>query len=317
MPEHDHSAKLSSPDEVKEPKLRFAIILTSAILVVELIGGWWTGSLALLSDAGHVFGDVFALVLALVAFRLSLRGPTQHHTFGLHRAEVFAALINGVSLVAIAGVIFHEAYDRLAAPGEVRSVEMLVIAVIGLAVNGIVLLKLRGHGEDINLRGAYLHVMGDLLASVGVVAAAVLIALTGRHIIDPIISVGIGLLILVSAVRISRESVDILLEGVPRGIDLNEIAEAVTALDGVTGVHHIHAWSVCSTYTAISAHITATVRDAQQQRRVHLAVENLLRERFGFSETTIEMEVEHGLTEPLVFPANHPAENQEHDHFHD
>lgn len=317
MHEHNHGTKLSSPDEVKEPKLRFAIALTAVILVVELIGGWWTGSLALLSDAGHVFGDVFALMLALMAFRLSLREPDERHTFGLHRAEVFAALINGLSLLAIAAVIFSKAYQRLMAPADVKSTEMLVIAVIGLAVNAIVLFRLRGHGGDINLRGAYLHVMGDLLASVGVVVAAVLIAFTGRHVIDPIISAGIGLLILVSAVRISHESVHILLEGVPRGIDLNEIAAALTELDKVTGVHHIHAWSVCSNYTAFSAHVTATVRDPQQQRQVHLAVEDILKRRFGFSETTIEMEVAVESTEPLVFPANHPTEDEADNHTFD
>ena len=314
---NNHGEKLSSSDEVKEPKLRFAITLTAVILIAELIGGWWTHSLALLSDAGHVFGDVFALVLALVAFRLSLRAPDEHHTFGLHRAEVFAALINGLSLLAIAAVIFYKAYHRLLAPAEVKTLVMLIIAVIGLAVNAVVLWRLRGHGDDINLRGAYLHVMGDLLASVGVVVAAVLIALTDQHIIDPIISAAIGLLILVSAVRISRESIYILLESVPRGIDLNEIAQALTTLDEVTGVHHIHAWSVCSTYTAISAHVTATVRDPQHQRQVHLAIESILRERFGFSETTIEMEVRPKSIEPLVFPATHPAEDQEHDQSHD
>ncbi len=309
---NDHTAGLSSSDEVKEPKLRFAIALTSVIFLVEVIGGWWTGSLALLSDAGHVFGDVFALVLALVAFRLSLRAPDEHHTFGLHRAEVFAALINGLSLLVIAGIIFHRSYHRLLQPAEVKSTAMLIIAVIGLAVNAVVLLRLRGHGDDINLRGAYLHVMGDLLASVGVVVAAVLIALTGQHIIDPIISAAIGLLILISAVRISRESVYILLESVPRGVDLNEIAQALTSLDEVTGVHHIHAWSLCSTYTAISAHVTATVSDPQQQRQVHLTVEDILKRRFGFSETTIEMEVRPESTEPLVFPATHPAEAEGH-----
>ncbi len=316
MADHNHSIQLTSPDEVKEPKLRFAITLTAVILIAELIGGWWTGSLALLSDAGHVFGDVFALVLALVAFRLSLRAPDEHHTFGLHRAEVFAALINGLSLLAIAAVIFYKAYQRLVAPAEVKTLVMLIIAVIGLAVNAVVLLRLRGHGDDINLRGAYLHVMGDLLASVGVVTAAVLIALTGQHIIDPIISAAIGLLILVSAVRISREAIHILLESVPRGIDLNEIAQAVTALDEVTGVHHIHAWSVCSNYTAISAHVTATASDPQQQRQVHLAIESILRERFGFSETTIEMEPASSEEQPLVFPATHPAQGKESNHNH-
>jgi cobalt-zinc-cadmium efflux system protein len=302
LSEHDSEAQPTSPDAVKEPKLKFAIALTSVILVGELVGGWWTGSLALLSDAGHVFGDVFALVLALAAFRLSLRPPTREHTFGMHRAEVFAALINSISLGGVSVLIFFEAYERLFAPSEVKGAWMLAVASTGLIVNLIVLMRLRGHGGDINLRGAYLHVLGDLLASVGVVVAAVLIALTGQHIIDPIISVGIGLLILVSGLRLGKQSVHILLEGVPREVDLREVAEAVSELDDVLGIHHVHAWSLCSNYTAASMHVVATVSDPQKQREVHLAVERLLRERFGFSETTIEMEYKTEDGAPLVFP---------------
>ena len=302
LAEHNHDAQLNAPDRAKEPMLRFAIALTSVILVGELIGGWWTGSLALLSDAGHVFGDVLALGLALVAFRLSLSAPTRAHTFGLHRMEVFAALINSLLLGLVSVFIFFAAYARLFAPPEVKGGWMLIIGVIGLIVNAIVLGRLSGHGGDINLRGAYLHVLGDLLASVGVVIAAALIALTGHHVIDPIISVAIGLLILVSGLRLGQESVHILLEGVPRGMDLKEVGEAITGLDNVISVHHIHAWSLCSNYTAISAHVVTTVSGPAAQRQVHLAVEKLLRERFGFAETTLEMEVESGVDGPLVFP---------------
>ncbi len=303
MSQHNHDAKLNSSDAVKEPKLKFAIALTSVILVVELAGGWWTGSLALLSDAGHVFGDVLALVLALAAFRLSLRPPTKEHTFGMHRAEVFAALINAVLLGGVSALIFLAAYDRFFSPSEVRGGWMLVIATLGLVANAVVLIRLGGHSDDINLRGAYLHVLGDLLASVGVVIAAGLIALTGQHIIDPIVSVLIGLLILFSGLRLGQESVHILLEGVPRGIDLREVADVIIRIEGVVGVHHVHAWSLCSNYTAISAHVLTTAGEWHEQRQVHLAVERVLRERFGFSETTIEMEVASaGGEAPLVFP---------------
>jgi len=317
LPEHNHDAKLTSPDEVKEPKLKFAIALTSVTLVGELIGGWWTGSLALLSDAGHVFGDVLALVLALMAFRLSLCAPTRNHTFGMHRAEVFAALINAITLGGVSVLIFLAAYDRFFAPPEVKGGWMLAIAVIGLAVNAVVLMRLGGHSDDINLRGAYLHVLGDLVASVGVVIAAGLIALTGQHIIDPIVSVLIGLLILFSGLRLGQESVHILLEGVPRGIDIREVADAITGLEEVVSVHHIHAWSLCSNYTAISAHIVTTVSNPQEQRQVHLAVERLLREEFGFSETTIEMEVTSAEQEaPLVFPLSEESGHTEAGHSH-
>ena len=302
---------------MKEPKLKFAIALTSVTLVGELIGGWWTGSLALLSDAGHVFGDVLALVLALMAFRLSQRAPTREHTFGLHRAEVFAALINSLLLGLIALTIFFRAYDRLFAPTEIKGGWMLAIGLVGLLVNAIVLTRLSGHGGDINLRGAYLHVLGDLVASVGVVVGAGLIALTGQHIIDPIVSVLIGLLILFSGLRLGQEAVHILLEGVPRGIDLREVADAITGLEEVVGAHHIHAWSLCSNYTAISAHVVATVSGPQEQRQVHLAVERVLREQFGFSETTIEMEVASAEQEaPLVFPLSEEPGHTEAGHSH-
>ncbi len=308
---------MNSPDEVKEPKLKFAIALTSVILVVEIIGGWWTGSLALLSDAGHVFGDVFALVLALVAFRLSQRAPTREHTFGMHRAEVFAALINAILLGVVSVLIFWAAYGRFFSPPEVKGGWMLVIGIVGLLVNAVVLVRLGGHSDDINLRGAYLHVLGDLLASVGVVIAAGLIALTGQYIVDPIISVAIGLLILVSALRLGQESVHILLEGVPRGIDLGEVADAITGLEEVVGAHHIHAWSLCSNYTAISAHIVTTISNPQEQRQLHLAVEELLRERFGFAETTIEMEVASAEQEaPLVFPLSEESGHSGAGHSH-
>jgi len=288
---------------VKEPKLKFAIALTSVILVGEIVGGWWTGSLALLSDAGHVFGDVFALVLALMAFRLAQRAPTHEHTFGMHRAEVFAALINAILLGGVSVLIFWAAYGRFFSPPEVKGGWMLVIATIGLVANAVVLARLGGHSDDINLRGAYLHVLGDLLASVGVVIAAGLIALTGQYIFDPVISVMIGLLILFSGLRLGRESVHILLEGVPRGVDIREVADAITGLEEVVSVHHIHAWSLCSNYTAISAHVLTTAEEWQEQRQVHLTVERALREQFGFSETTIEMEVASAEQEaPLVFP---------------
>jgi len=246
-----------------------------------------------------------------------LCAPTRNHTFGMHRAEVFAALINAIMLGGVSVVIFFEAYNRLFAPPEVKGGWMLAIAVIGLVVNAVVLLRLGGHGGDINLRGAYLHVLGDLLASIGVVVAAGLIALTGQHIIDPIISIGIGLLILFSGLRLGQESVHILLEGVPRGVDLHEVAEAVTALDNVVEMHHVHAWSLCSNYTAISAHVVATVKNLEERRRVHLAVERLLRERFGFSETTIEMETTGGDHEAaLVFPLSEESGHNSNEHSH-
>ncbi len=280
-------------DEQKAGQLRFAVALTACVLAAEIAGGLWTRSLALLSDAGHVFSDVFSLALSLLALRLASLPPTDRHSYGLHRAEILAALVNGLSLLGICVLIGREAYVRFQEPPEVRSVEMLIIAALGMAANGVVAFLLQGHSHgDINLRSAYLHVVGDLLASVGVVVGAGVIAITGWHVIDPAISVGIGVIILVGAVRVTFESVHVLLEGVPPGIDLNTVVQEMSAVEGVLGVHHLHAWSVCSNLAALSAHVNVCEDSEAERSRIRKELEKLLQERFGFQATTLQIECE-------------------------
>lgn len=304
-------------DQRKAGQLRFAVGLTAVILVGELIGGYWTGSLALLSDAGHVFSDVLSLGLSLFALRLALRPPTGRHSYGLHRAEVFAALVNGVALLGICYVIFREAYERLAAPPEVKSLELLGFALVGLIANWVVLTRLGGHShDDINLRSAYLHVLGDLLASVGVVIGAVIMALSGWAIVDPIISACIGLLILVGAVRVTGEALHILLEGVPKGIDLEQVAEAMLQLPQVEGVHHLHAWSICSNLQAFSAHVVTCPEGEVQRRATRGQVEQILTQRFGFHHTTLELECDPCDDQSLLRHLEHGM-GVEHDHDHE
>jgi cobalt-zinc-cadmium efflux system protein len=308
-------------DAVKTRQLRFAVVLTSVVFVGELIGGLWTGSLALLSDAGHVFSDVLALALSLLAVGLACRPPTERHSYGLHRTEVFAAFLNGVALLGISAVIFYEAYQRLAEPPSIRSGPMLLVAILGLVANGIVALRLGGHEHgDLNLHSAYLHVIGDLLASVAVVVAAVIILATGWLLIDPILSAGIGLLILAGGFRVTREATHILLQGVPRGIDLAEVASALAEVPGVQDVHHVHAWSLCSNILAFSAHVVSCPDNEAERTALRCKLEQILTERFGFSDTTLELECNPTCDGELLQQFTHGMTNNHnhaHNHSHD
>lgn len=324
-------------DEQKARQLRFAVALTACVLAAEIAGGLWTRSLALLSDAGHVFSDVFSLALSLLALRLASLPPTDRHSYGLHRAEILAALVNGLSLLVICVLIGREAYVRFQEPPEVRSVEMLIIAAVGMAANWLVASRLQSHSHgDINLRSAYLHVVGDLLASIGVVVGAGAMAITGWHVIDPAISVGIGLIVLVGAVRVTLEAVHVLLEGVPPGVDVVAVVHEMTGVDGVLGVHHLHAWSVCSNLTALSAHVNVCEDSESERSRIRKELENLLQERFGFQMTTLQIECEpptheegvlrhfrHGLNHGHAHGHSHEHadahdhDSDEHDHEHD
>lgn len=236
-------------------ELKIVIFFTSVILVVEVIGGIISNSLALLSDAVHVFSDVFALTLSFFALSLAARPPSTSRTFGFHRAEVFAALINGVTLFMISFFIFKKSYERILMPPDIKTTEMLTVAVFGFFVNLWVIHRLKGHGDDLNIRSAFLHVVGDALASLGVIIGAVVIILTGSTIVDPIISVLIGIIIVFGSLRVIKESLHILLEGTPRHIDPKKVSNAILGVDGVKNVHDLHIWSICSHINAASAHI--------------------------------------------------------------
>ena len=287
-------------------KFILSIILTGLILVAEIIGGIWSGSLALLSDAAHVFSDIFALVLSYFALRLAARPPDDRHSFGWHRAEIIAALINGVSLLVIAVGIWVEAYKRWQAPLEIKSGGMMVIAIIGLVVNIIVAFILGGHDHDhdhdhehkspvkqarnLNVHSAYLHVIGDLISSIGVIIAALLIRLTNLNWIDPLMSIIIGAIILLSAYRLVRKSLHILFEGVPEGLSLNELKENLSALEEVETVHDLHVWSLGSSQVALSAHVVLTAEGLLDQAKMLERIKTLLDEQYGIHHTTLQFE---------------------------
>jgi len=284
--EHE-TRKSCSPES--SGKIKLAIGLSFFILILEFVGGLFSNSLALLSDAGHVFMDLFALSLCYYALQLSCKPATTEATYGLHRSEIFAALINGLTLLVISGVIFYEAYHRLLTPPNVKSIEMLVIAVIGLVANIIVVLWLHG-SKDLNVRGAYLHVLGDTISSVAVIVGGVLITFTGIYIIDPILSILIAILIIVGSVRLIKESVDIFMEKTPKHIKTEDVIKAIKSIDGVHNVHDLHIWSICSNVHAASAHIEVGNMELKNTELLMRKISEKLKENFNISHPTLQFE---------------------------
>lgn len=272
-------------------RLGWTLALTGAFLLVEVAGGLWTGSLALLADAGHMLTDVGAIALSFFAIRIAQRPPNPLHTYGFVRMEILAALVNGAVLLVTAGAILVEAWRRLWAPTDVRGGIMLVVALGGLGVNLLAMWLLHeGAGESLNLRGAYLEVLGDALASLAVIAAAVIIQTTGLRVADPIASGLIGLFIVPRTVGLIRQAVHVLMEGVPAHLDVREIERALAAVPGVQAVHDLHVWTLTSGKDAMSAH--AVVTDAAPTDKVTRALHELVHERFGIDHATIQIEPE-------------------------
>lgn len=269
--------------------LRIVLILTGAFMLAEVVGGILSNSLALLADAVHMFTDVGAIGLSLFALWFARRPPTEGKTYGYLRLEILAALLNGAALIVLSGFIFVEAWERLRAPAEVRGGLMLAVASAGLLVNVFAAVMLhRAAGESLNVRGAYLHVMGDLLGSVGAIVAALVIMGTGWMAADPVISIFVGLLILFSSWKLLREAVDILLEAVPAHIDLAEVQQAIDEIPGVDDVHDLHVWTVTSGFLAMSGH--AVVNEPTDHTRVLSEIHRRMVQRFGIRHVTFQLE---------------------------
>ncbi len=238
-----------------------AVLLTLMFAVIEAVAGWWSGSLALISDAGHMLTDSSALGLAALAAWLACRPPSSRHTYGLVRLEILAALFNGLLMLALIAWIALEAAQRLAAPQPVQGDTVMVVAAIGLLVNLLVAWRLHHGGPDLNTRAALLHVLGDLLGSVAALISGAVIYWTGALWVDPALSLLVALLILVSALRLLRDAVHVLLEAVPAHIDLDEIARGLARIPGVHSVHDLHVWSLSSGQVALSAHLDLETMD--------------------------------------------------------
>ncbi len=269
--------------------LKLAIVLTAFIFFLELAGGIISNSLALLSDAAHVLMDVVALALSYGALRISARPSNSNVTFGYHRFEIFAALLNGVTIIGIAFFIFYEAYGRIFNPPQVKGTEVLVIATIGLLVNTWVALRLQGH-HDLNIKGAYLHVISDALASLAVIAGAFIIILTGNNAVDPVLGILIGILLFYGAFRLVAGSLRILLEFAPKHVDADTLSNVIMGIDGIRGVHDIHIWSICSNIHAMSAHVLVDRIHVQQTEILISEISRVLKDRFRILHTTLQFE---------------------------
>ena len=271
--------------------------LTLAFTAVEIAGGIWTDSLALLADAGHMVSDNVAIVLALVAVTLARRPSTPTRSFGLQRAEILAAFVNGLTLVLVSGWIVWEAVQRFDDTPEILGGWMLVVALAGLLVNVLAAtILIRAGRESLNVEAALRHVFADLLGSGAVLVAALVIVTTGWTLVDPLVSIGIALLIVASAWGVLRDSTSILMEATPSGIDAKGVATAIVDVDGVTSVHDLHVWRITSGFDALAAHVlVGRGEDCHGLRR---EIEAVLRDRFGITHTTLQ--VDHDASEALI-----------------
>jgi cobalt-zinc-cadmium efflux system protein len=284
---HHHNGLVSRRAE--GGRLKWVLVITALFMIAEVAGGLLSGSLALLADSGHMFTDVAALALSLFAMRIAQRPPNPKRTFGYVRLEILAALVNGATLLLIAGMIVIEAWQRLRDPVAIDASIMLGVATLGLVVNIIGAGLLHSHAHDnLNVRGAYLHVLGDLLGSVGAIVAGVIVLTTGWTPADSIISVVIALLILFSAWKLVREATDVLLESVPSHIDLEQVLEALTDIEGLDEVHDVHVWTLTSGFVAISAH--GVIDDPTDHSRVLNEVRELVA-GYGIDHVTFQIEM--------------------------
>ena len=297
-----------------ERGLLLAILLSAVTMVLEIAGGILSGSLALLSDAIHVLLDLLSLILSYGAIRVASLLPTDTRTFGWHRVEVFAALINGLTMLAASLWILYAAWGRYNRPVVVESGLLFVVAAVGLVLNGVSAVALhRGAVGDLNVRSAFLHVIGDTLSSVGVVAGAVVMAWTGWYRADALISAGIGLVVLWGTGRILRDALRMLLEGTPPGLDAGRVSETIRVVEGVVRLHRLHLWSLCSHIPVLSAHVEISPSHASRRGEVLEAIRAALRREYGIEHVTLQPECGSECALPADAALMHEPDNHDHD----
>ena len=287
---HGHAHGHDHAHTIGKRRLKLVLALTAVFMVVEFVGGLLANSLALMADSAHMLTDVGALALSLFVLWFSRRGVSLAKSYGYLRLEILAALLNGSVLIVLSVIIFWQAWQRMRSPELISGPLMLVVAVAGLIVNIIAAISLHSSAEhNLNLRGAYLHVLGDLLGSVGAIAAAGIIMTTGWLPADALISGFVGLLILLGSWKLVRESVDVLLEAVPKHIDLAAVRRSIDEIQGVDEVHDLHVWTLTSGFFAMSGH--AVVRNPENNPRVLREITTRMREQFGISHVTVQLEM--------------------------
>jgi cobalt-zinc-cadmium efflux system protein len=289
---HDHSHAVVTEDNVK--KLSFALALTSTFLIIEVIAGFMTQSLALLSDAAHMFTDTAALAIALVAIKIGKMPADDKRTFGYQRFEILAALFNALMLFVVAIYILYEAYQRFSQPAEIQSLGMMIVATIGLIINLISMkILFSSSKESLNIKGAYLEVLSDALGSVGVIVAAILIYFTGWTWVDTLVAVLIGFWVLPRTWILLKQSINILLEGVPEEIDIEQLRNDLLALEGVQSIHQLKVWAVTSKNIQLTVHVYAPEAD---RTRLYKQAFELLRQQHGITDMTLQIEEDECMT---------------------
>jgi cobalt-zinc-cadmium efflux system protein len=289
----NEKAQINRHNDNGSKGLRIGLIITVVVMVVETVGGILSHSLALTSDAGHMLVDTLALALSLVALNLAKKPATSVRTYGFYRAEIMAALANGVTLVLVAVYIFYEAYQRFRSPPIVRTPIMLAVAAVGLIANLITMRLLhRERHSNLNVRAAFFHVFGDMISSVGVIIGGIIIAVADWKIVDPIIAIMIGMIILWGAVSLVRESVDILMLTVPKQIPLDKVTDTIKSVKGVVEVHDIHIWTITSGIYALSTHILIQDQMLSHTSEIIATINHELEQKFNITHTTFQLECE-------------------------
>lgn len=295
MEKHTHknpfSEHLFEYRSVEKRKLLLSLSITSVVMVIELIGGVLTNSIALISDAGHMFTHAFAIGISLIAINIARKPPCHHRTFGLYRAEILAAFINGLFLLLVVAVIMYEAVLRIIHPREVLGLQMLVIALVGLTVNVVSIYILRGSTTDLNVKSVFYHMIGDAASSVGIVIAAVVIFYTAWNIVDPLVSIGISALILYWAWGVLRESTRVLLEMAPAGLDIEIIGNDLkSTFPEVEALYNVHLWTITPDMIVFSAHVKLSSASSSVDREELISrINKHLAERYNIIESTIQI----------------------------
>ncbi len=286
-------SEVSQPNDRGSVRLGITLVITLAVMAAEVIGGLLSDSLALIGDAGHMLVDALALAMSLFAIRIARRPATNSKTYGYHRVEIMAALANGIILVLVSIYIIYEAYQRFLNPPEIRTTLMLVIATIGLIANlvGIQLLR-KVSGVSLNVRAAFWHVIGDTISSVGVIIAGVIIAIAGWRIADPIAAIFISGIILWGALRLVRQSADILLEAAPEHIQLDKVTELLKNIPGVKSMHDTHVWTITSGIYALSTHLIIDDQKVSETSGITRTINQSLADNFNIRHTTLQIECE-------------------------
>lgn len=291
-PKQDSISNIHEYRSVAKNKLALSMAITASVMVVEVIGSILTGSLALGSDAGHMFTHLFALAISFVAIIIACKEPCHHRTYGFYRAEILAALFNSIFLFGVTAYIFYQGVERLLNPQPVLGFEMFLVALLGLAANGLSLLILRGSvRSDLNIKGAFLHMFADTASSIVIIIGAVIVSLTHWYIIDPLLGIGISILIFIWAWSLLRDSVNVLLETAPKGMDVNTVgSELKKQIPEITQITDMHIWEITSGMYSFTAHIEVDLANYEETSQILDKINKLLDEKYGIEHVTIQLE---------------------------